>query len=110
MIGKILDSDCINHIFDYRFYIDKMSLLKSGKAPKVFSIQVSGIKCTNCAGKIKKGLGEGLNDPETKIAVNIIQEKVSLTVFKDSMVQKAVEILIQIGFPPIGEPVPISGG
>jgi copper chaperone CopZ len=87
-----------------------MSLLKSGKIPKVFSIQVSGIKCTNCAGKIKKGLGEGLNDPEAKVAVNIIQEKVSLTVFKDSTVQKAIEILIQIGFPPIGEPVPISGG
>lgn len=50
-----------------------MSLLKSGKIPKVYSIQVSGIKCTNCAGKIKKGLGENLNDPEAKIAVNIIQ-------------------------------------
>lgn len=43
------------------------------------------------------------------MAVNIIQEKISLTVFKDTSAQTAVEILKQIGFPPIGEPVPISG-
>ena len=67
-----------------------MSKNPQGRAPKVYSIQVSGIRCTNCAGKIKKGLGEGLNDPDAKISVNIIQEKVSLTTFKDTALQQAV--------------------
>ena len=39
-----------------------------------------------------------------------MQEKVSLTIFKEQSVYQAVQILKEIGFPPIGEPVPISGG
>jgi hypothetical protein len=39
-----------------------------------------------------------------------MQEKVSLTVFKQQSVHEAVEILKKIGFPPLGEPVAISGG
>lgn len=31
--------------------------------PHAFSIQVSGIRCTNCAAKIKKALSEGLSEP-----------------------------------------------
>lgn len=33
-----------------------MSQHEPGKNPKVYSIQVSGIRCTNCAAKIKNGL------------------------------------------------------
>ena len=66
------------------------------KVPKQFSIQVRGIKCTNCAGKIKKALSEGLSEPEAKISVNIMQEKVSLTIFKDSSLQDALQILKDI--------------
>lgn len=86
-----------------------MSTLEQGKHAKVYSIQVSGIRCTNCAAKIKNGLTEGLAEPGVKVAVNIIQEKISLTIFKDSSAQAALEILKKIGFPAIGEPVPISG-
>lgn len=43
------------------------------REPKVFSLQVSGIKCTNCAGKIQKGLSEGLTERDAKISVNIMQ-------------------------------------
>lgn len=39
-----------------------------------------------------------------------MQEKVSLTVFKEHSIVEAVQILKDIGFPPIGEPVPVSGG
>lgn len=84
---------------------------QQGKAnpPKVYSIQVSGIRCTNCAAKIKNGLLERLDEPGAKVGVNIIQEKISLTIFKETSAQKALEILTDIGFPAIGEPVPISG-
>ena len=58
----------------------------SDHQPKVFSLQVSGIKCTACAGKIKKALGEGLSESQAKVVVNIMQEKVSVTVFKDQTV------------------------
>jgi copper chaperone CopZ len=63
-----------------------MSEIQQGRNPKVFSIQVSGIRCTNCAGKIKKALTEGLSEADVKICVNIMQEKVSLTLFKDQTV------------------------
>ena len=63
-----------------------MSEIHQGRSPKVFSIQVSGIRCTNCAGKIKKALTEGLSEADVKISVNIMQEKVSLTLFKDQTV------------------------
>jgi copper chaperone CopZ len=56
------------------------------RGPKVFSIQVSGIRCTNCAAKIKKALSERLPEPNVKIAVNIMQEKISLTVFKEQTI------------------------
>ena len=79
-----------------------MSINNQGKTPKVYSIQVSGIRCTNCAGKIKKGLGKGLGDSDAKVSVNIIQEKVSLTAFKENSLHQAVKILIDIGFPPVG--------
>jgi hypothetical protein len=87
-----------------------MSIHASIRAPKVYSIQVSGIRCTNCSGKIKKALTEGLTEPDAKIAVNIMQEKVCLTIFKDHSLQEAVRILTEIGFKPIGEPVSLSGG
>lgn len=87
-----------------------MSEIHQGRSPRVYSIQVSGIRCTNCAGKIKKALGEGLSEPDAKIGVNIMQEKISLTVFKERSAYDAVQILKDIGFPPIGEPVAVSGG
>ena len=58
--------------------------------PRVFSLQVSGIKCTVCANKIKKALTEELSEHQAKITVNIMQEKVSVTVFKDQTVYEAV--------------------
>jgi copper chaperone CopZ len=70
--------------------------------PSTYSIQVSGIRCVNCASKIKKGLTEGLAEPEAKIVVNIMQEKINLTVFKEQSVETAMRILKEIGFPPIG--------
>lgn len=87
-----------------------MSQIQERRSPRVFSIQVSGIRCTNCAGKIKKALTEGLSEPGAKIGVNIMQEKVSLTIFKEQSAHDAVQILKDIGFPPIGEPVAVSGG
>jgi hypothetical protein len=39
-----------------------------------------------------------------------MQEKISLTIFKDHSIIDAQEILKDIGYPPIGEPVAISGG
>ena len=82
--------------------------MRIAEGAKVFSVQVSGIRCTNCAGKIKKALAERL--PEAKVAVNIMQEKISLTVFKDHAIIEAQDILRDIGFPVIGEPVALSGG
>lgn len=67
-----------------------MSTHDQGQHAKVYSIQVSGIRCTNCAAKIKNGLLEGLAEPGVKVAVNIIQEKISLTVFKEISAQKAL--------------------
>ena len=66
---------------------------QENKTPQVHSIQVSGIRCTNCAGKIKKALTEGLSESGAKIGVNIMQEKVSLTVFNEETTQEAVQIL-----------------
>lgn len=60
-----------------------MSEIHQGRSPRVFSIQVSGIRCTNCAAKIKKALTERLSEADAKIGVNIMQEKVSITVFKE---------------------------
>lgn len=87
-----------------------MSENNQSRGPKVFSIQVSGIRCTNCSGKIKTALTERLPEPDAKIAVNIMQEKVNLTVFKEQTIIEAIVILKDIGFPPVGEPIPISGG
>jgi len=39
-----------------------------------------------------------------------MQEKISLTIFKEHSIIDAQEILKDIGYPPIGEPVAISGG
>ena len=39
-----------------------------------------------------------------------MQEKISLTVFKDHAIIEAQDILRDIGFPVIGEPVALSGG
>jgi hypothetical protein len=39
-----------------------------------------------------------------------MQEKVTLTVFKLNSIVEAVEILKEIGFPPIGDPLLLSGG
>jgi len=41
--------------------------------PKIYSIKVSGIKCTNCAGKIKTALDQLLEEQFTKVSVNIMQ-------------------------------------
>lgn len=41
--------------------------------PKIYSIKVSGIKCTNCAGKIKNALDQLLDQQFTKVTVNIMQ-------------------------------------
>lgn len=41
--------------------------------PKIYSIKVSGIKCTNCAGKIKTALDTLLSGEEAKASVNIMQ-------------------------------------
>ena len=43
-----------------------------------------------------------LPEPDAKIAVNIMQEKISLTIFKDHSIIDAQEILKDIGYPPIG--------
>lgn len=47
--------------------------------PKVYSIKVSGIKCTNCAGKIKTALDQLLEEDHTKVSVNIMQETVTIS-------------------------------
>jgi copper chaperone CopZ len=76
---------------------------------KIYTIQVSGIKCTNCAGKIKKALGERV--PEiTKVTVNVIQEKVYITLDNDLLLLKIIECLKDIGFPPLGDAVLVAGG
>ena len=62
----------------------------SDQQPKVYSVQVSGIRCTSCAGKIKKALTERLSEPQVKVTINIMQEKVSITVFKDQTIYEAV--------------------
>jgi copper chaperone CopZ len=46
---------------------------------KVFSIQVSGIKCTNCAGKIKKAINTNVQQVK-KVTVNVMQERVYATI------------------------------
>lgn len=46
---------------------------------KAYSIQVSGIRCTNCAAKIEKSIKETLNGEVIKVWVNIHKEKVFLT-------------------------------
>ena len=48
--------------------------------PRIYSVKVSGIKCTNCAGKIKNGLDQHLEGQGCKISVNIMQETVTLSV------------------------------
>ena len=59
------------------------------KSPaKVYSLQVSGISCTNCAANIIKILNQGLNDPDTKVTVNVLNEKITLTVLKDEIIDK----------------------
>lgn len=63
---------------------------QANKTPRVHSIQVSGIRCTNCAGKIKKALTEGLSESGAKVGVNIMQEKINLTVFNDQSTQDAL--------------------
>lgn len=67
-----------------------MSQYSQVNQAKVYSFQVSGIRCTNCAAKIKNALHEKLPEPGVKVAVNIIQEKISLTIFKDSTALAAV--------------------
>jgi copper chaperone CopZ len=79
-----------------------------GKHHRTYSIQVSGIRCVNCAAKIRKVLSEGLSEPDAKIAVNIMQEKISLTVFKEQSADDALRLLTAAGFPPIGSPVPLT--
>ena len=54
-----------------------------------------------------KALAERL--PEAKVAVNIMQKKISLTVFKDHEIIEAQDILRDIAYPVIGEPVTLSG-
>lgn len=39
-----------------------------------------------------------------------MQEKINLTVFLEQSINQAVEILKGIGFPPIKEPIMLSGG
>lgn len=50
-----------------------MSQYSQVNQAKVYSFQVSGIRCTNCAAKIKNALHEKLPEPGVKVAVNIIQ-------------------------------------
>jgi copper chaperone CopZ len=76
---------------------------------KIFSIQVSGIKCTNCAGKIKKALSSSI--PEiVKVTVNVIQEKVYVTLDNDLLLIRINTALNEIGFPPLGDAVLVAGG
>lgn len=76
---------------------------------KIYSIQVSGIKCTNCAGKIKTAIGEKV--PETvKVTVNVIQEKVYVTLDNDLLLLRIHDCLKDIGFPALGEAVLVAGG
>ena len=49
---------------------------------KVYSIQVQNIKCTNCAAKIENGLPSALAPEKVKVSVNVMQEKVNLTLEK----------------------------
>ena len=48
-------------------------------------------------------------DPSVKINVNVMNEKVTLTVFKDEVINKAIEILKTTKYQPIGSPLLISG-
>jgi copper chaperone CopZ len=75
---------------------------------KIFSIQVSGIKCTNCAGKIKKALS---SIPEiVKVTVNVIQEKVYVALDNDLILIRINNCLSEIGFPVLGDAVLVAGG
>lgn len=69
---------------------------------KVYSLQVSNISCINCASAIKTILTENLNDPEAKITINIMNEKVTLLTSNPALPSKAVEILQSTKYKPIG--------
>ena len=75
----------------------------------MYSLQVSSISCINCAANIKAILNNGLMDPSVKVNVNVMNEKVTLTVFKDEVVNKAIEILKATKYQPVGSPLLISG-
>lgn len=51
---------------------------------KLYAIQVSGISCAGCAGSITKVLTDNLVEKQLKITVNIMQEKIYLTVGEDN--------------------------
>jgi copper chaperone CopZ len=76
---------------------------------KVYAIQLSGISCTNCVAAIKKILTEQLHDSSAKISVNVMSEKVTLTVYNDATVGRAIDILKGTKFLPVAEPLLISG-
>lgn len=74
--------------------------------PKVYSIQVSGIKCTNCAGKIKSCLDDFLKDEKSKISVNILQEIVTIsTLSTKDLMPSVLQKLTELGFPAIKDPI-----
>lgn len=70
--------------------------------PKVYSLKVSGIKCTNCAGKIKTGLDQLLQQEHSKVSVNIMQETVTIsTSSPKDLITLVMSKLEQIGYPVI---------
>ena len=79
--------------------------------PKIYSIKVSGIKCTNCAGKITKALNELLEGQEAKTTVNIMQETVTIsTRNQNDFIPSVLQKLEAVGYPAIKEPLLLESG
>lgn len=76
---------------------------------KLYYIQVEGIRCTNCAGKIKNALTNDFPELE-KVTVNVIQERVYITLQNELTLQRIKETLLNINFTPIGDPILVDGG
>ena len=76
---------------------------------RVYSLQVSGISCINCATNIKKILSGSLTDPEVGISINIMSEKVTITTLKEENVDEVMNILKTTKYLPIGQALLISG-
>ena len=72
----------------------------------VYSIQVSGIRCTNCAAKITTNLTS--NQSIRKVNVNVIHEKVIVYIDSQSVLTAVLDSLNGLGFTVMGNPVLLS--